>query len=48
MVTNDKISINDCDPYAKFEDPTFDDFNVIKTLTNSNLPMEWFFDLNIW
>ncbi len=48
MVTNDKISISDCDPYVKFEDPTFDDFKVIKTLTNLNLPMEWFLDLNIW
>ncbi len=35
-----------CDPYTKFEDPTFDDFNAIEALTNSNLPMEWFFDLN--
>ncbi len=34
-----------CDPYAKFEDPTFDDFNAIETLTN-NLPMDWFLDLN--
>ncbi len=34
-----------CDPYAKFEDPTFDNFNVIETLTNSNL-MEWFSDFN--
>ncbi len=33
------------DPYAKFEDPTFDNFNVIETLTNSNL-MEWFSDFN--
>jgi hypothetical protein len=32
----------------KFEDLTlyFDDFNVVETLTNSNLPMEWFFDFN--
>jgi len=32
----------------KFENLTlyFDDFNAIETLTNSNLPMEWFFDLN--
>jgi hypothetical protein len=35
-----------CDPYTKFEDLAFDDFNTIRTLTNSNLPMEWFFDLN--
>jgi hypothetical protein len=32
-------------PYAKFEDPTFDNFNIIETLTNSNL-MEWFSDFN--
>ncbi len=34
------------DPYVKFEDPTFNDFNAIETLTNNNLPMDWFFDLN--
>jgi len=34
-----------CDPCAKFEDPTFDNFNVIETLTNSNL-MEWFSNFN--
>jgi hypothetical protein len=34
------------DPCTKFEDPTFDDFNVIEALTNSNLSMEWFSDLN--
>jgi hypothetical protein len=34
------------DPYTKYEDLAFDDFNAIGTLTNSNLPMEWFFDLN--
>jgi hypothetical protein len=34
-----------CDPYVKFEDPTFDDFNAIKTLTN-NLLMDWFSNLN--
>lgn len=33
------------DPYAKFEDPTSNIFNVIETLTNSNL-MEWFSDFN--
>jgi hypothetical protein len=35
-----------CDPYAKFEDLTFDDFNVIQTLNNSNFPLEWFSNLN--
>jgi hypothetical protein len=34
------------DPYVKFEDPTFDNFNAIETLTNNNLPMDGFFDLN--
>jgi hypothetical protein len=35
-----------CDPYAKFEDPAFDKFNAIETLTNNNLPMDWFSNLN--
>jgi hypothetical protein len=35
-----------CDPYVKFEDPTFKDFNAIENLTNNNLPMDWFSDLN--
>jgi hypothetical protein len=35
-----------CDPYVKFEDPTFDNFNAIGTLTTNNLPIDWFFDLN--
>ncbi len=35
-----------CDPYIKFDDPAFDDFNVIEMLTNDVLPMSWFFDLN--
>jgi hypothetical protein len=34
-----------CDLYVKFEDPTFNDFNAIKTLTN-NLLMDWFSNLN--
>jgi hypothetical protein len=34
------------DPYMKFEDLAFDNFNAIGPLTNSNVPMEWFFDLN--
>jgi hypothetical protein len=34
------------DPYTKFEDLAFDNFHTIGTLTNSNLPMEWAFDLN--
>jgi hypothetical protein len=32
-----------CDPYAKFDDPTFD---FIETLTNATYPMSWFYDLN--
>ncbi len=35
-----------CDPYVKFEDLAFDNFNVIETLTNNNLPTYWFSDLN--
>jgi hypothetical protein len=35
-----------CDPYTKFDDPTFDDFNVIETLTNDVLSMSWFSNLN--
>jgi hypothetical protein len=34
------------DLYAKFEDATFNDFNVVEALANTNLPIEWFFDLN--
>jgi hypothetical protein len=34
-----------CDPYAKFEDPTFDNFNVIESLTNFNL-LEWSSNFN--
>ncbi len=35
-----------CDPYAKFDDPTFDKFQSIKTLTNATYPLSWFSDLN--
>jgi hypothetical protein len=35
-----------CDPYIKFDDPTFDDFNAIETFTNDVLPMNWFFYVN--
>jgi len=35
-----------CDPYTRFDDPTFNDFNAIETLTNDALPMSWFYDLN--
>ncbi len=27
------------DPYIKFDDPSFDDLNVLKTFTNENLSM---------
>jgi hypothetical protein len=36
------------DPYVKFENPTFDNFNAIQTLTNNNLPMDWFSTLMFW
>lgn len=35
-----------CDPYTRFDNLTFNDFNVIEMLTNDALPMSWFFDLN--
>jgi hypothetical protein len=35
-----------CNPYAKFEDPTFDNLYFIETLTNTTYPMSWFSDLN--
>jgi hypothetical protein len=31
---------------VKFEDPTFNYLNAIETLTNNNLPMDWFSELN--
>ncbi len=34
------------DLYKKFEDLASNNFHAIGTLTNSNIPMEWFFDLN--
>ncbi len=35
-----------CDPYKRFNDLTFDNFNAIETADNENIPMSWFFDLN--
>ncbi len=35
-----------CDPYTRFDDPTFDDSNAIEALINDALPVSWFFDLN--
>jgi hypothetical protein len=35
-----------CDPYTRFDNLAFNDFNAIETLTNDALPMSWFFDLN--
>jgi hypothetical protein len=35
-----------CDAYTRFDDPTFDDFNVIEALINDAFPMSWFSDLN--
>jgi hypothetical protein len=35
-----------CDPYVKFENPAFDNFNAIETLTTNNLPIDWFSNLN--
>jgi hypothetical protein len=29
-----------------FEDPSFDDFNFIEALTNENVPITWFLNLN--
>ncbi len=35
-----------CDPYAKFDDPTIDNFQSSETLTNATYPMSWFSDQN--
>jgi len=35
-----------CDPYAKYEDMTFDEFNSIQTLTNHTLLLSLFSYLN--
>jgi hypothetical protein len=35
-----------CDLYTGFDDPTFDDFNVIEIFTNDALLMNWFYDQN--
>jgi hypothetical protein len=42
-VTQQKLYQFYHDPYVKFEDPTFNNFDAIETLTNNNLPMDWFF-----
>ncbi len=34
------------DPYSNLFDPTFDELNVLKMLTNKNLPMSWSINLN--
>ncbi len=45
-VTQQKFYRLYCDPYVKFEDLTSNDFNAIETLTNNNLSMDWFSNLN--
>ncbi len=35
-----------CDPYAKYEDSTFDEFNSIQALTSHTLPLSQLFYLN--
>ncbi len=35
-----------CDLFPIFEDPCFDDFNFIEALTNENVPITWFLNLN--
>ncbi len=35
-----------CNPYAKYEDSAFDEFNSIKALTNQTLPLSQFSYLN--
>lgn len=35
-----------CDPYMKFNDLAFYNFNAIEIVDNDNLPMSWFFDFN--
>jgi len=35
-----------CDPYTRFDDLTFDDFNVIETLSNDALLENCFYNLN--
>jgi hypothetical protein len=34
------------DPYAKFEDPAFDNFHFMEALTNETYPISWFLNLN--
>jgi hypothetical protein len=35
-----------CGPYAKYEDPTFDEFNSMQALTNHTLLLSLFSNLN--
>lgn len=35
-----------CDPYMRFNDLAFENFNAIETANNENLPMSWFFYFN--
>jgi hypothetical protein len=35
------------DSFAMYEDPSFEDFNLIKALTNEHFPLSWFLDLNV-
>ncbi len=35
-----------CDPYMRFNDFAFDNFNVIEIANNENLPMSWFIHFN--
>ncbi len=35
-----------CDPYMKFNDLAFDNFNAIEIVNNENLPMNWFYYFN--
>jgi hypothetical protein len=34
------------DPFTKYDNPTFDDFNFLFILSNDTFLMNWFFDLN--
>ncbi len=33
-------------PYTRFDDPSLDDFNTIKTLINDTFPKSWFSNIN--
>jgi hypothetical protein len=30
-----------------YEDPSFEDFNLIEALTNEHFPLSWYLDLNV-